>query len=157
MELTSTAFQQGQPVPTRHTADGQDVSLPLQWANLPEGTKQLALICDDPDAPTPQPWVHWVIYNIPVTLDGLPEGLPRQAALEHPVRATQGANAWPDDNLGYRGPAPPYGHGVHHYHFKLYAISTELDLEPGLDKPQLLQAINSHLIAKTELVGTYER
>ena len=125
--VRSTAFDDGQPIPKKFTEDGQDVSPPLAWDGGPEGTKELALICDDPDAPSREPWVHWVIYKIPATVRGLPEGLPTDASLESRSSAMQGKNSWPDGRtIGYRGPAPPPGR-VHHYHFKVYALDRELD------------------------------
>jgi Raf kinase inhibitor-like YbhB/YbcL family protein len=158
MTIQSTAFGNGQPIPQKHTGDGQDVSPALAWQGVPDGTRELALICDDPDAPTPQPWVHWVIYKLPPTVPGLPEGVPPSSRLESPVAAVQGRNSWPgQQSVGYRGPAPPAGHGVHHYHFKLYALDAELDLQPGSDKSALLRAMQGHVLAEAEVVGTYSR
>ncbi|MBN1846604.1 MAG: YbhB/YbcL family Raf kinase inhibitor-like protein [Sedimentisphaerales bacterium] len=157
MDITSTAFGPGQAIPSKYTGEGADVSPELHWDNLPNGTKQLALICDDPDAPGSQPWVHWVIYRIPSVLDHLPEGVGRSPRPAKPAGALQGKNSWPSDNIGYRGPMPPVGHGTHHYRFRLYALDGELNLEPGLDKPQLLEAMAGHILAEAELVGTYER
>jgi Raf kinase inhibitor-like YbhB/YbcL family protein len=132
-----------------------DVSPPLTWTGLPDGTKELVLIVDDPDAPTPQPWVHWVIYGLPGDLDRLPEGVAKDAQLAEPAGARQGKNSW--NQIGYRGPAPPKGHGVHHYHFKLYALDAKLGIGKGLDKGGLLKAMDGHVIGRGELVGTYER
>ena len=157
MKITSRAFGPGQPIPVKYTGDGDDKSPPLALANVPSGAKTLALIVDDPDAPTPQPWVHWVIFNIPAGAAGLPEAEPRKGKLIEPAGATQGVNSWPSDNLGYRGPAPPRGHGVHHYHFKLYALDTSLNLDPGITKNDLLAAMKNHILAEAELIGTYER
>jgi Raf kinase inhibitor-like YbhB/YbcL family protein len=116
--ITSTAFGNGQKIPTQYTGDGKDVSPSLSWNNTPSGTKEFALICDDPDAPTPEPWVHWVIYGIPVNLTSLPEGVPPIQKPAAPTGAAQGKNSW-KNAVGYRGPAPPPGHGTHHYHFRL--------------------------------------
>jgi Raf kinase inhibitor-like YbhB/YbcL family protein len=157
IELTSTAFAHGQPIPKKHTGEGADVSPPLAWKDLPEKTKELALICDDPDAPTEEPWVHWVIYKLPATETGLPEGVPRDARLKKPAGAMQGRNSWPKDNLGYRGPMPPPGHGTHRYHFRLYALEAHLVIEPGADKKKLLADIEDHVLGVGELTGTYER
>jgi hypothetical protein len=158
IQLTSTAFANGQPIPRKYTGEGADVSPPLAWSNLPEATKELALICDDPDAPTPEPWVHWVIYKIPASLGGLPEGVARDMRLKNPAGVLQGQNSWPrgKGNLGYRGPLPPSGR-THHYHFKLYALEAHLPAEPGLDKKALLLEIKEHRLAEGELIGTYER
>ncbi len=155
LTITSTAFDPGKKIPTRHTGEGDDVSPPLTWSNVPAGAVELALICDDPDAPTAEPWVHWVIYKIPAKLSGLKEGIARSEKLAEPVGVLQGKNSW--NTIGYRGPMPPPGHGTHHYHFKLYALDSALALQPGLTKPQLLDAIRGHVLAEGELVGTYQR
>jgi Raf kinase inhibitor-like YbhB/YbcL family protein len=157
IKVRSTAFEDGQPIPKTFTEDGQDVSPPLAWDGVPEGTKEMALICDDPDAPTAKPWVHWVIYKIPATVRELPEGLPTDARLGTPIKAMQGLNSWPDGRtVGYRGPAPPSGR-VHHYHFKVYALDRELELVSKLDKAVLLKAMEGCILAWGEVVGTYER
>ena len=158
INLRSEAFQAGQPIPVKHTGEGEDVSPPLTWDGVPSGAAQLALICDDPDAPTDEPWVHWVIYRIPGDVRALNEGLAPTPQLESPSGALQGRNSWPQgQTTGYRGPLPPPGHGVHHYHFKIYALDTALNLEPGLDKKVLLEAMSDHVLAEGELIGTYER
>jgi Raf kinase inhibitor-like YbhB/YbcL family protein len=158
IQVTSSAFTQDHAIPKKHSGDGEDVSPPLGWSNVPEQTKELALICDDPDAPGFEPWVHWVIYKIPAATKGLPEGVPQKAKLKEPAGAVQGKNSWTDgETTGYRGPKPPPGHGVHHYHFKLYALDTPLDAEPGLDKKALLKMMQGHILAEGELIGTYER
>jgi Raf kinase inhibitor-like YbhB/YbcL family protein len=157
MNVRSAAFEDGQPIPTKFTEEGEDVSPPLAWDNVPEGTKELALVCDDPDAPSSEPWVHWVIYKIPATVRELPEGLRTDATLEKPVSALQGKNSWPDDRtVGYRGPAPPPGK-THHYHFKVYALDRALDFQPETDKAKLVKAMAGCILAWGELVGTYER
>ena len=153
--ITSAAFDHNQPIPRKYTGDGEDLSPPLSFSGVPAGTAQLALICDDPDAPRPKPWVHWVIYNIPGDTAGLVEGVPKSAELTDPRGAIQGMNSWP--KTGYGGPAPPRGHGVHHYHFKLYALDAALNLPGGFDKDELLEAIDDHILATGELIGTYER
>ena len=157
LTLTSRVFGPTETIPKRFTGDGSDFSPPLAWPvrNLPEGTKELALICDDPDAPRPQPWVHWVLYKIPADCAGLSEDIPRTETLDQPRGALQGKNSW--GNFGYGGPAPPKGHGLHHYHFKLFALDTELNVRPGLTKDELLSAMKSHVLATGELVGTYQR
>ena len=157
MKITvhSVGFDAGQPVPRRYTADGEDVSPPLSWPDLPAGTKELALIVDDPDAPSHDPWVHWVIYRIPSSTEGLQEGVGASKRLTDPQGALQGRNSW--GTIGYRGPAPPPGHGTHHYHFKLYALDVSLAVGTGLDKAALLEAMSGHILAEGELVGTYQR
>ena len=158
MTIESTAFSDGQPIPRHYTGEGHDVSPPLRWAEVPQTTKEFALICDDPDAPTAEPWVHWLIYNLPGEIRSIPENLPRDDHMATPLIATQGCNSWPPgENLGYLGPMPPPGHGVHHYHFKLYALDTPLNLFPGIDKASLLKAMSGHILDKASLVGTYER
>ena len=152
--ITSKAFAEGQSIPTKYTADGQDVSPPLAWSDVPPGTKELALIVDDPDAPSPQPWVHWVIYKIPADATELAEGIPAEAELAAPTGALQGKNSW--DKIGYGGPAPPPG-GAHRYYFKLYALDAELDLKSGADKDALLAAMKPHILAEGQLMGTYKR
>jgi Raf kinase inhibitor-like YbhB/YbcL family protein len=155
IELTSTAFAQGQPIPRKYTGEGANVSPPLSWSALPQGTKELVLICDDPDAPGGT-WVHWVVYKVPAAATGLPEDVGgadgRQPELSSMV---EGRNSFGE--TGYGGPMPPPGHGKHRYFFRLYALDSELALEPGLDKVAILEAIVGHIVAEGELMGTYER
>ena len=155
--VESAAFKQGEAIPLKYSAYGDNQSPPLNWKDLPEGTKQLALICDDPDAPMPQPFVHWVIYNIPADAKGLPEALAADEVIEEPASvagAIHGRNGI--GQTRYFGPRPPADGKVHHYHFKLFAIDADLDLKPGLNKTQLLEAIEGHVIGRGELIGTYE-
>ncbi len=153
--ITSPAFSHNEPISRKHTGEGEDVSPELAWSGIPEGTQELALIMDDPDAPRAEPWVHWVIHKLSPTLTGLPEGVPTSATLTDPAGALQGKNSW--GRVGYGGPMPPPGHGVHHYHFKLYALDTALDVQAGLDKDALLAKMQGHILAEGELIGTYER
>ena len=155
MVINSPEFGNNQAIPKRFTGDGEDGSPELAWSGVPDTTKELALICDDPDAPTPEPWVHWVIYRIPAGGAGLPESIPKIERLTAPAGALQGKNSW--GRIGYGGPAPPPGSGVHHYHFKLYALDTMLNVDPGLNKAQLLAAMEGHVIVQGELIGTYQR
>lgn len=158
LTVSSTGFKPGQSIPKKYTEDGEDVSPPLSWSDAPAGTKSWALICDDPDAPTNEPWVHWVLYNLPGAQRSLREGIPTTPQLTEPAGAVQGQNSWPSGNrIGYRGPAPPKGHGVHHYHFKIYALDAEGNLKAGMTKGDLLKAIEGHVLAMGELIGTYER
>jgi Raf kinase inhibitor-like YbhB/YbcL family protein len=158
IQIVSTAFTQGHPIPKKYTGEGADISPPLSWSGLPAGTKELALVCDDPDAPTDEPWVHWVIYKIPADVKGLPEGVPRKSRLKEPHGAMQGKNSWPaGETIGYRGPMPPPGHGVHHYYFKLYALDAPIAAEPGWDKKIVLEKIREHTIEEGVLMGTYQR
>ena len=153
--LRSPAFSDGQPIPRRHTGDGEDLSPPLSWSGVPARAVRLALIVDDPDAPTDRPWVHWVIYNLPADEQGLVEGIPPVPKPASPAGAVQGKNSW--GTVGYRGPAPPRGHGTHHYIFRLFALNEDLDLPEGLDKEGLLAAIQDHVLTEAGLTGTYHR
>jgi len=160
IKLISSAFVAGEPIPARYTGVGEDISPPLAWSGAPKGTRELALICDDPDAPSakhpgPEPWVHWVLYGIPAGTKSLPEAIPRVIKLEQPVGALQGNNSWPA--VGYRGPLPPPGSGPHRYFFKLYALDTKLSIGPKQDKQVLLEAISGHVLAEGQLMGTFER
>lgn len=158
LTIRSTAFAEGDVIPQQHTGDGEDVSPPLKWEGVPDDAEELALVCDDPDAPTAEPWVHWVIYKIAPTVRELPQGIPSGEQLATPIQVYQGQNSWPTGRtIGYRGPAPPPGHGVHHYHFKLYALDCELDARSGINKNTLLAAMDGHVLGHGELVGTYQR
>jgi Raf kinase inhibitor-like YbhB/YbcL family protein len=151
IELTSTAFQKGETIPKQYTGDGVDQSPPLRWSEPPSGTKSLALICDDPDAPRGT-WVHWVLFNLPAQARELEENVPTTATLGN--GAKQGKNDF--GNIGYGGPAPPKGK-PHRYFFKLYALAVAVDLTPGATKAQLEDAMKGHILAEGELMGTYKR
>ena len=150
--LKSSQFLDNAPIPARYTCDGRDTSPPLNWSQPPQGTKSLVLIVDDPDAPDPAApkvtWVHWLLYNIPPSLDGLAEGIGQERL---PYGTQQGTNSW--QRTGYGGPCPPIGR--HRYFFKLYALDILL---PDIEQPskeQLEQAMQGHVIARTQLIGTY--
>jgi Raf kinase inhibitor-like YbhB/YbcL family protein len=149
-KLTSTTFDEGDPIPKEFSCDGEDISPPLQWTNPPEGTMSFALIADDPDAPVGT-WVHWVLYNVPADARSLPAAFPLDA--EFPDGSRSGENSW--GRLGYGGPCPPGG--THRYFFKLYALDLMLDLAAGATKEQLLNAMEGHILAESELMGTYTR
>ncbi len=149
--LTSSAFDDGDAIPAEYTCDGDNISPPLALAGVPDGTRSLVLICDDPDAPA-KTWVHWVLYDLPPTLTELHEAVPDHR--EPDMGGLHGTNDF--KNLGYGGPCPPAG-SAHHYHFKLYALDKMLNLEPGATKESVESAMGEHLLAQTELVGTYER
>lgn len=155
MKLTSDAFAQDEKMPLRYTGDGEDVSPPLKWTNAPEHTCAFALICDDPDAPTPEPWVHWVIYGLDEKATELLEAIPAGKTVDGPIKALQGRNTW--GNAAYGGPAPPHGHGVHHYNFTLYALDEMLDLPAGAALADLEKAMKGRILATATLTGTYER
>jgi Raf kinase inhibitor-like YbhB/YbcL family protein len=155
IQLTSTAFGNGEPIPRDYTGEGADKSPPLKWSDRPKGTKSFALICDDPDAPgRSKPWVHWVIYNLQENASELNEGIPRDKEPSRGVR--QGKNDFSSDNIGYRGPMPPPGK-PHRYFFKLYALDTTLELPAGVTKEQLESAMKGHILGEGQLMGTYER
>jgi Raf kinase inhibitor-like YbhB/YbcL family protein len=145
MELTSTAFAGGQPIPQRHSCEGEDLSPPLSWTDVPEGATSLALIVDDPDAPGGT-FTHWLGWGLDPAAGGLGEG---EAA---PVEGRNDFGA-----TGYRGPCPPPGHGPHRYFFRLHALADELELEPGAGRADLEQALAGRSVSVTELMGTYER
>lgn len=154
LAISSPAFAPGGPIPPEYTADGPDVSPPLEWTGVPAGAKSVVLIVDDPDAPDPKAprmtWVHWVLYDIPASAKGLGRGV---AAKDLPPGAKPGLNDWKESH--WRGPSPPVGR--HRYFFKLYALDTAL---PGLGTPtkaQLEAAMKGHVLAHAELMGTYQR
>jgi len=156
--VTSPVLKQGQPMPVDYTADGKNISPPLAWSNLPAGTRELALICEDPIAPTPQPFVHWVVYKIPATAKGLPENMPADAATPMPadLKGTiQGLSGF--RRPMWRGPAPPKPGVAHQYHFIVYALDAPLEAAEGLNKTQLLEAMKGHVIGQGEIMATYER
>lgn len=152
--ITSTAFSDGESMAARYTCEGQDISPPLQWDGIPEGTRSLALIVDDPDAPDPNAprmtYVHWVLYNLPADVGGLPEGT---TAGDLPDGTLQGMNDW--RRTGYGGPCPPIGR--HRYFHKLYALDVVLDDLGEPTKDELLAAMEGHVLAQTQIVGTYQK
>jgi len=149
MEIKSTAFEHEGMIPTKYTCDGQDISPPLSWSDVPDNTQSLALISDDPDAPMGT-WVHWVVYNVPPDVTSLPENVPAKEELKGGL---QGTNDF--KKIGYGGPCPPGG--THRYFFKLYALDTKLDLEPGATKAEVEKAMDGHILAQAELIGRYQR
>jgi len=152
MQLRSAAFTSGTTIPVEHTCEGRDVSPALSWSDLPQGTQSLALITDDPDAPAGT-WVHWVMYDIPPSDSGLQASVPVGATLAS--GAKQGKNS--SSRIGYSGPCPPRGHGRHRYFFKLYALDRKVDLAPSATKEELLRAMQGHILAEAQLMGTYSR
>jgi Raf kinase inhibitor-like YbhB/YbcL family protein len=153
-ELSSRSFAPQAEIPQRHAREFDNVSPELHWRDAPAGTRELALICEDPDAPQAEPWVHWLVYGIPASAEALPEGLSKGAEAREP-HVLQGRNSW--DDLGWDGPLPPKGHGRHRYQFKLYALDRPLGLEPGVDARTLRAAIAAHKLAETRVTGTFER
>lgn len=151
--LKSTLFSHHGEIPTECTCEGRDQSPPLAWSPGPTGTKSFVLIVDDPDAPDPKApkmtWVHWLLFNIPANVNQLPAAI---APADLPAGTREGVNDW--KRTGYGGPCPPIGR--HRYFFKLYALDTELNLQRP-KKPELEQAMQGHILAQAELMGTYQK
>jgi hypothetical protein len=154
LEIRSPAFAHNEEIPAKYTCEDEDISPPLKWSGVPEGTRSLALIIDDPDAPDPEApkmtWVHLVLYNLPADSEGLPEDFDVK---DLPEGARSGLNNW--DKTGYGGPCPPIGR--HRYFHKLYALDTILDLHERSTKAELEKAMEGHILATAELIGTYEK
>jgi Raf kinase inhibitor-like YbhB/YbcL family protein len=154
MKITSKAFGDGQEIPSAYTCQGKDVSPPLAWEGAPAGTKSLALIVDDPDAPDPKApkmtWVHWVLYDIPVTATGFPEAV---GPAGYPAGTRDGLNDW--KRTGYGGPCPPIGR--HRYFFRLYALDAMLGDLGAATKADVERAMKGHVLAEAALVGTYQK
>jgi len=150
MEIKSSAFKEGEIIPGKYTCDNIDISPPLEWSEVPDGTKTFALICDDPDAPMGT-WVHWVLFNLPANILGLSENTPKLEVLKNGAR--QGINDF--GKIGYGGPCPPGG--THRYYFKIYALDKELESKPGITKKELLKAMEGHILAEAQLMARYKR
>lgn len=150
MDITSSAFKDGAMIPEKYTCDGPNISPPLKWSNAPEETKTFAIICEDPDAPSGI-WVHWILFNLPESVKELGENLPAIGKL--PVGAKQGKNDF--GKIGYRGPCPP--RGIHRYFFQVYALTKELDLEPGISKSELIRAMEGNILSEGQMMGKYQR
>jgi len=158
--VTSPTLKEGETIPRQYTPDGRNDSPPLAWSGVPAAAKELAVVCEDPDAGNPPPFVHWVVYKIPASAKGLPEALPLDSATKMPADlagTVQGSNGF--RRTLYRGPAPPAGK-PHHYHFVVYALDAPIATKPGqvpLTRAELLEAIKGHVIGQGELVALYER
>jgi Raf kinase inhibitor-like YbhB/YbcL family protein len=150
MEITSSSFNNEDIIPAKYTCDGQNISPPLSWSGAPKETKSFALICDDPDAPAGT-WVHWVIFDIPASINSLPEKVVKQEEIAG--LGKNGKNS--SRRYGYDGPCPPSG--THRYYFKLYALDTMLNLNAGLSKEDLLKAMKGHVLAEAQVMGRYKR
>ncbi len=150
IKITSPVFSEGGPIPSRYTCDGENISPPLAWDLMPAGTKSLALVSDDPDAPMGV-WVHWVAYNLPASLKGLKEGVPPSDTIAGGGR--QGVNDF--GKFGYGGPCPPGG--THRYFFKLYALDAELPFSERMSKEALEAAMKGHILGQGQLMGKYAR
>jgi len=153
MQISSSAFSAGGEIPSRYTCVGQDTSPPLAWSGAPAGTRTFALVVDDPDAPDPaapkRTWVHWVVYDLPATMNALPEGA---GAAPPAAPAKAGLNDWQKPTYG--GPCPPIGR--HRYFFKLYALDTELGLARAT-KAEIVTAMQGHVLAEAQMIGTFQK
>jgi Raf kinase inhibitor-like YbhB/YbcL family protein len=150
LQVTSSVFEEAGMIPAQYTCDGESISPPLRWESLPEGTRSIALIVDDPDAPSGT-FVHWVLYDLPPGVQELSAGMPGKETLANGAR--QGANDFGD--IGYGAPAPP--RGTHRYFFKVYALDAVTGLPPGQTKAQLLRAMEGHILAQGQIMGKYKR
>ncbi|MBN2050913.1 MAG: YbhB/YbcL family Raf kinase inhibitor-like protein [Spirochaetales bacterium] len=150
MTITSTAFEDGGPIPAVYSCKGDDSSPPLTWSGAPEDTRTFVLICDDPDAPIGT-WVHWVYFDIPAETTGLKEGVPSGA--DPSTGGVQGKNSWKRNDYG--GPCPPFG--THRYFFKLYALDAVLVLGSDATKAKVEKAMEGHILAQAQLMGTFKK
>lgn len=154
LTLGSSAFTEGAEIPSQYTCEGEDIAPPLEWVGVPDNTQSLVLIIDDPDAPDPKAprmtWVHWVVYNLPSDINGLPAGA---TSRDLPAGTAEGLNDW--KKVGYRGPCPPVGR--HRYFHKLYALDTTLTITGTPTKAMIEAAMQGHIITQAELVGTYRK
>jgi len=150
MELYCLSFAHNEMIPSKYTCDGEGISPPLKWEGVPPETKSFALIMDDPDAPSGD-FVHWVIFNIPSESDILKEDMDKTGDLPGGIK--QGKNS--SGRIGYISPCPPSG--THRYFFKLYALDLEINLQAGISKQDLLNAMQGHILDSTEMIGLYQR
>ena len=155
LSISSPAFADGDPIPQKYTQDGQNISPPLALAGMPANARSLVLIVEDPDAPTPNPFVHWLAYNIPPSAQALPEAITIDDRIENPIPFLQGKNS--SMKTGFIGCAPPKGDTAHRYIFQLYALDRMLDLKPAAGRSALLEAMEGHVIARGGMIGTYQR
>jgi Raf kinase inhibitor-like YbhB/YbcL family protein len=153
--LRSPAFQNDREIPIVYTGEGENISPPLEWSNVPRDVREFVLICDDPDNSGDNEFVHWLAYRISPETTMLPAGVVPTEQLLVPVRMDQGRNS--AGKIGYVGPLPPVGHGVHHYVFKLFALNEELGTPPGANRSELENAMEGHIVDAAQLIGKYER
>ncbi len=153
ISVSSPAFANGKPIPERYTTS-LDISPPLKWSSGPAGTKSYVLLVEDADAPPSEPFVQWVVYNIPSDVTTLPEGVPHDKKLKDNPAIIQGKNS--HKQIGYLHPVP-FDRHTHHYHFEVYALDDEFDPASGMSKSEVVTAMNEHVLAKGELVGTYRQ
>ena len=152
IQVSSDSFDPGMPMAKKYTQDGQSISPALEWAGVPANAVSVVVVCEDPDAPMPEPIVHWIAYNIPARLSELPEGFGSGLM---PGAGKQGRNYQGKDQ--YIGPKPPLGHGVHHYYFQVFALDRDLSFDAPPEKMELVRQMRGHVLAQGEAVGTYER
>ncbi len=150
LQVRSSAFREGGMIPQKYACDGEDISPPLSWEAVPEGTRSIALIMDDPDAPRGT-FVHWVLYDLPANVRELPENVPGDENLSSGAR--QGRNSL--GKIGYGGPCPPSG--THRYFFKVYALDAQTNLAPGKTKEDLLKTMEGHILAQGQIMGRYKK
>jgi Raf kinase inhibitor-like YbhB/YbcL family protein len=150
MKITSPAFEEGGLIPKKYTCDGSNVSPPLKWDSVPDGTESIAIICEDPDAPSGT-WMHWILFNLPAECRELAENIPDDETLHDSTR--QGINDF--GSIGYSGPCPPWG--IHRYFFKIFALNCTLDIVHLVDKDILNLAMGDHILATGQLMGRYQR
>jgi Raf kinase inhibitor-like YbhB/YbcL family protein len=155
IKVSSADFSQNGSIPQKHSAYGEDLSPTLSWSGVPKGARSLVLMMEDPDAANPKPFVHWIVANIPPTATGLPASIPVKEKIDSLSGTVQGANN--RSTLGYYGPRPPAGEPPHHYHFQVFALDTTLKLNSGFNRQALLNAMKGHVLAKGEVIGTYQR
>jgi Raf kinase inhibitor-like YbhB/YbcL family protein len=155
LDVESLAFEADGPIPRRYSSEGDSISPPLRWSGLPAGAKELVILCEDPDAPKAEPFIHWMVFGLPGQLTSLPEAIPATPSPAPLGGGRQGLNS--AEKVGYFGPMPPVGHGVHHYHFQVFALSEPTGLSSDPDRRQLIEAMSGHVLAVGDLVGTYER
>ncbi len=154
-KIVSPEFQKLEPIPARYSAQGANISPPLRWSGAPRDTVELALLCEDPDAPMPKPFVHWLLYGLPASVSALPAGIPNQEELELPVLGRQGKNSLLQ--IGYTGPNPPFWHAAHHYVFRLFALNKPIELWPGAGRDEFYKAIENSMIGEARIVGLFEK
>lgn len=153
INVTSSSFTKDGPLARKNAQEGNNLSPSLSWTGVPEAAKELVVLVEDPDAPLPQPFVHWMVYKLPPETTELPEGIGAEG--QRPRGGMQGKNSL--RRVGYTGAAPPAGHGKHHYHFEVFALDATLPLDGAVKRNELVDAMAGHVIAKGEVVGTYER
>jgi Raf kinase inhibitor-like YbhB/YbcL family protein len=155
LRLASPGFENGAPIPSRYTVDGENVSPPLYWSGLPEGTASVAILCEDPLGPRGTPFALWVLFNLPPSISGIPEGLSKDSLPWEVHGGVQGINDL--GRVGYDGPSPPVGHRPHLYEFQVFALDQMLTFSPTASRLDLRRAIEGHLLGMGKLVGTYRR